>query len=146
MKSQNLFTMTLIISGLALTPVYALRAEHSFRVTQTAERTLSTQIILDLTQRGLEQQSAEALVFALLRQVDETELETLIGQLQEQNIVKPKEVYAYVASLALHKQNMDFSSYDALLGLVMQIQGQAVDEKTCKQLSLIVKSQNKRFT
>ena len=72
-------------------------------------------------------------------------LARIIQDLDRENIVSRKEVLEYLSTKALYKQNLDFHSYDHLVGMVSKIKQKSLDSKTLKQLHTIAKSNKQLF-
>lgn len=145
MKKQNLLTLTLVISGLALSQVMADAVRTTASHSQNINHSVSSSISLLLHNRGLDEDAADELSENFLSEEDETLLAMLMHDLEIQNIVSRKEVLEYLSMAALHKQKIDFHSYDHLLGMVSKIKQEPLDVNTRKQLSHIVKINKQLF-
>jgi len=148
MNKQNFLTLTLIISGLALNPVMAdakVRADMESAPTQTINHSVSSSISTVLYNRGLEEETANELAANLVEEEDEMLLAMLLQTLDVKNIVSHKEVLEHLSTAALHRQTIDFKSYDALVGMVSKIKKCTLDENTLKQLSYLAKINKQLF-
>ena len=145
MHKQNLLTLTLIISGLALNPVMADAVVNSVASTQTINHSLSSTISSILYSRGLEEKTAEELAMGVIDEEDEMFLSLLLQTLDEKNIVSRQEVLEYLSTEALHRRKVDFKSYDTLVGMVSKIKKSVLDENTRKQLTYLAKVNKQLF-
>jgi len=140
MNKQNFITLTLIISGLALNPVMANAVFTTVSYHQNINDTVSSSISSLLYSRGLEKDAADEISEAFVREEDEDLVEGLIEDLEGENIASRKDVLEYLSTKALQKQNVDFHSYDHLVGMVSKITQKSLDSMTLKQLHTIAKS------
>lgn len=145
MNKQNFLTLTLIISGLALNPVIAEELVSTNVTTQTINHSISASISSVLYNRGIEEESADALATAMVDEEDELFLSMLIQTLDAKNIVSRDDFLEYLSTAALHKQKIDLKSYDNLVGMVSKIKQSALDENTLKQLSYLAKVNKQLF-
>ena len=145
MNKQNFITLTLIISGLALNPVMADAVLATVSHSQNINHSVSSSISSLLYNKGLDQDIADEISENLVSEEDEALLAILMQDLDRQNIVSRKEVLEYLSTKALHKQNLDFHSYDHLVGMVSKIKQKSLDSKTLKQLHNIAKSNKQLF-
>ena len=145
MNKQNFITLTLIISGLALNPVMANAVLATVSHSQNINHSVSSSISSLLYSRGLDKDAADEMSENLVSDEDEILLSMLIEDLDRQNIVSRKEVLEYLSTIALHKQKLDFHSYDHLVGMVSNIKQKSLDSKTLKQLHNIAKINKQLF-
>ena len=145
MNKQNLLTLTLIISGLALNPVMAEAVINTVASTQTINHSISSSISTVLYNRGLEEETADELASAMVDEEDEMFLAMLLQTLDAKNIASRIEVLEYLSTAALHRQSIDFKKYDDLVGMVSNIKKRALDENTLKQLSYLAKVTKQLF-
>jgi hypothetical protein len=145
MNKQNLFTLTLIISGLALNPVMADAVANTVASTQTINHSITSSISSILYNRGLEEETADELSSAIVDEEDEMFLAMLLQTLDIKNIASREEVLEYLSTAALHKRNIDFKKYDNLVGMVSNIKKRALNENTLKQLSYLAKVNKQLF-
>jgi hypothetical protein len=139
MNKKNLLTLTLIISGLALNPVAADTIVQHIAQTQNTQQSVRTAITNILYNRGLDEDVAVEISESFLDETDEVLLAMLIQNLENQNIVTKNEVLEYFGTIALHRQKLDISSYDNLIGMVAKIQKKFLDDTTLTKLSKIAK-------
>ena len=145
MNKQNFITLTLIISGLALNPVMADAVLTTVTHSKSINHSVSSSISSLLYNRGLDKDAADEMSENLVSEEDEILLAMLMQKLDRQNIVSRKEVLEYLSTKALHKQNLDFHSYDHLVGMVSKIKQRSLDSKTLKQLQIIATSNKQLF-
>jgi len=145
MNKQNLLTLTLIISGLALNPVMAEAVLNTVPQSQSINHSVSTSISTVLHNRGLDEDVADELASNLVDEEDEMFLAMLLQTLDAKNIAIREEVLEYLSTVALHKQNIDFKKYDNLVGMVSKIKQTSLDDNTLKQLGYIAKINKQLF-
>lgn len=145
MNKQNLLTLTLIISGLALNPVMAEAVLNTVPQSQKINHSVSTSISIVLHNRGLDEEVADELASNLVDEEDEMFLAMLLQTLDAKNIVSREEILEYLSTVALHKQNIDFKKYDNLVGMVSKIKQTSLDDNTLKQLGYIAKINKQLF-
>lgn len=145
MNKQNFITLTLIISGLALNPVMANAVFTTVTYHQNINDSVSSSISSLLYSRGLDKDAADEISENLVSEEDEDLLEGLIQDLDRENIVSRKEVLEYLSTKALHKQNIDFHSYDHLVGMVSKIKQKSLNSETLKQLHNLSKCNKQLF-
>ena len=145
MNKQNLLTLTLIISGLALNPVMAESVLNTVPQSQSINHSVSTSISTVLYNRGLDEEVADELASNLVDEEDEMFLAMLVQTLDAKNIASREEVLEYLSTAALHKQNIDFKKYDNLVGMVSKIKQTSLDDNTLKQLGYIAKINKQLF-
>jgi len=139
MNKHNILTITLIISGLALNPVLANTVQNTLVQSQNTDHTITESISSILYNKGIEEESADEMALTFLSEEDEMLLAIMMQNLEMHNIVTKEEVLTYLSMAALHKQKIDFHSYDNIIGMVSTIKQKPVDESTRIQLSQIVK-------
>jgi hypothetical protein len=145
MNKQNFISLTLIISGLALNPAMANAVLTTVSYSQNINDSVSSSISTLLYSRGLDKDAADEISENLVSEEDEDLVKGLIQDLDREKIVSRKEVLEYLSSKALHKQNLDFHSYDHLVGMVSNIKQRSLDSKTLKQLQNIAASHKQSF-
>ena len=137
MHKQNLLTITLIVTGLALNPVMAESELRTVTKSINVNHTVISSISSILHNRGLDADAADALATSLVSEEDEIFFAMLIEKLEVENIVNKSDVLAYLSDVALHRQTFDFHSYDQLIGMVSKIKKKSLDNNTLAQLRLI---------
>lgn len=138
MNKQNLLSITLIVTGLALNPAVAETVEARVAFKVPVVQSVASEVSELLYARGLDKNAAELMAANVVGE-DEMPLAMLIHNLEMQNIATKDEVLAYLSKAALHKQKLEVHSYDQLLGMVSTIKQKSLDKSTRKQLSQIVK-------
>jgi len=145
MNKKNLLTLTLIISGLALNPVLAESVIENISHTQNTQQSIRSSISNILFNRGLDEDVASEISESFVDESDEMLLAMLMQNLENQNIATKNEVLEYLSTAALHKQKLDFRSYDTLIGMVAKIQKKSLDRTTLNLLSKISKINKQLF-
>ena len=145
MNKQNFITLTLIISGLALSPVIADSEFNRITHSQNINHSVTASISSILYNRGIDEDVADELSTNFVNEEDELFLSMMIQALDDKNIVSREEVLEYLSTAALHKQNIDFKKYDNLIGMVSKIKQQALDTHTLNLLSYIAKINKQLF-
>jgi len=133
-----MFTITLIIAGLSLSPIMAEEIQDITKKQKTIKHTVTSSIANILHKRGLDEEVAQEMAENFLSHEDEILLAVLMQNLEMHEIVTSKEVLEYLSDAALHRQKMDFKSYDHILGMVHKIRQKPLDESTRKYISHIV--------
>jgi len=120
---------------LVLNPVMAETAHHTVIQNQQFNQSVVSKVSTILHKRGLDEDVAEEMAAELVSEEDEILLAIMMETLEMQNIVTKNEVLEYLSHSALHKQELDFKSYDHLVGMVSKIKQTSLDSYTLKQLS-----------
>jgi len=145
MNKQNIITITLIITGLALNPLMAEEVQYTTSKNKTVNQSITSNIAKILHKRGLDEDVADDMATSFVSNEDEILLAMLIHNLETHDIVTKEEVLEYVSNAALHKQKIDFKSYDHILGMVSKIKQKPLDASTRKYLSHLVKINKQLF-
>lgn len=145
MNKQNIITITLIITGLALNPLMAEEIQYTSSQNKTLNQTVTSSIAKILHKRGLDEDVAEDMATNFVSHEDEILLAMFIHNLETHNIVTKEEVLEYLSNAALHKQKIDFKSYDHILGMITKIKQKHLDTETRKYLSHLVKINKQLF-
>lgn len=146
MKRHDFISITLIISGLALNPVMATTAADTVAQSQTNINTVSSSVASILHKRGIDEEAAQELSDNLLEE-DEALLTLMIQNLEDGcSTVSREEILEYLSTVALHRQNIHFDSYDHLISMVSKIKQKALDENTLMQLRSIAKTNSLLLT
>ena len=140
MNRKNLLTITLIISGLALNPVWGESVIEYISYTQNTQHSVRTSISNILFNRGLDEDAALEISESFVDESDEMLLAMLLQNLEKQNIATKEEVLEYLSTVALYKEKVDIKSYDSLVGMVAKIRKKSLSTYTLKKLSEIVKA------
>ncbi len=139
MNKQNIITITLIITGLALNPVMAKEVHYTVSQNKTINQTVTSSVAAILHKRGLDEDVADEMATGFVSEEDEMLLAMLMQNLEMKNIVTKEEVLEYLSNAALHKQKLNFKSYDHLIGMVSKIKQKSLDEGTLAQLNMLAK-------
>ncbi|UPT78546.1 hypothetical protein MN086_05200 [Sulfurovum sp. XGS-02] len=145
MHKQNFITLTLIISGLALNPVMANAVFTTVSYNQSINDSVSSSVSSLLYSRGLDEDAADKISENLISKENDDLLEGLIQDLERENIVSRKEVLEYLTTKALYKENVNFHSYDHLVGMVSKIKQRSLESKTFEQLQKIAQNNKELF-
>lgn len=145
MNKQNIITITLIITGLALNPLIAEEVQYTTSHNKNINQSITSSIAKILHKRGLDEDVADEMATSFVKSEDEILLAMLIQNLETHDIVTKKEVLEYLSNAALHKQNIDFKSYDHILGMVHKIKQKSLDAETRRYISHIVKINKQLF-
>lgn len=138
MNKQNLLSITLIVTGLALNPAMGEIVETRVMHHVPIAHSVTSDVASFLVERGLDEEAAEKMAKSVVGE-NELLLAVLIHNLEIQSIITKDEVLNYLGKAALHKQIPNFKSYDQLLGMVSSIQKKPLEESTRNTLSQIVK-------
>lgn len=146
MNKHNFIGITLVISGLTFNPAMATQIPYVAAQSQTNITTVSSSIATILHKRGIDEEVAHELTGKLLEE-DEELLALMIQNLEEGcNSVSREEILEHLSTIALHRQNVHFDSYDHLVGMVSKIKQKALDENTLMQLHSIAKTNSLLLT
>jgi hypothetical protein len=139
MDKRNFISVTLLISALALNPLIATELNINNLSTQRQINTVTNSIASLLYNRGLDEDVAHNLSRELVDDKDEL-FEAMINNIVNiyQDITH-EEILEHLSTLALHRQNIDFASYDHLVHMVTKIKSKALSQTELKQLSTVSK-------
>ena len=118
MQNKNLLVLSLIISGMSLTPVIAEYPQTPTKQSQKSQRSLSQGLTTLLFHRGLEKRAAEKKVKAWMNADDEALLEALMARLEAQDIASSEAMMRYFSMAALHDEKIDFKSAETYLSML----------------------------
>ena len=145
MNKQNIITITLVMTGLALNPIMAEEQHYKVLQNKIVKKTVTSSIAKILHKRGLDEDVADEIAINFVSDEDEILLAMLLHQLELHNIVSKEEVLEFLSHAALHKKRLDFKSYDHMIGMGCKIKQEALDKHTLKQLHSIVKINKELF-
>lgn len=145
MNKNNFLSVTLIISGLALNPLFADSVQKNISYTKSTHSNLASKISLHLFSKGIEKDTADNLAYAVISESNEIMLSVIMEELEMKHIVKQDDVLAFLSSAALHKEKVDFTLYDNLVGMVTRITKKPLDKYTSTELNKIVKVSKQLF-
>ena len=139
MDKRNFISVTLLISALAFNPLIASELIINKPSTQRQVNTVSNSIASILYKRGLDADVAHDLSKELVDDNDEL-LEAMINNIVNiYHDITQEEIFEHLSTLALHRQNIDLSSYDHLVNMVTKIKSKALSQMELKQLSTVSK-------
>lgn len=138
-KQNNILTLSLIITGLAINPAMGNTVERRAGYTQINHLSLASRIATILYNRGLDEDAASAVASEFANEEDEKMLSLLLQNLERHNIATQEEVLTYLSQQALHKHPFDPKSYDQLIGMVEKIRKKPLNSETRTKLSAIAK-------
>ncbi|MDM5271548.1 hypothetical protein PGH07_05125 [Sulfurovum sp. zt1-1] len=145
MNKQNFITITLIITGLALNPLMGETVENRIGYSKVNHSSIISSIAKILLNRGLEEDAAKLIASELIDEEDGVLLSMMINSLENHDIVTKDEVLSYLSQAALHKQKLDFKSYDQLIGMVEKIKQKPIDDITRHKLRELAKVNQQLF-
>lgn len=145
MNSKNFITLTIIISGLVLNPLYAEKISDTIVQEKSIDKSLKSSISLALSKRGIEKEVALKLAKNLVNENDNIVLTMLIKNLEEKMIISSQEVVDFLSKKALKKESINFQNYDFLVGMISQIKKEPLDKNTLQILSEISKQNQQDF-
>ena len=127
MDKKHFITVSLLLSALAFNPLIANELYLNQVSSQRQINSISSQIASILYNRGLDEEVSYELSQGL---IDDNELfEAMLNNLlnHHDNLVAD-EVFEYLGTVALHKQNIDLASYDHLVNMLSKIKGTTLTE------------------
>lgn len=145
MNSKNFITLTIIISGLVLNPLYAEKISDTIVQEKSIDKSLKSSMSLALFKRGIEKEVALKLAKNLVNENDNIVLTMLIKNLEEKMIISSQEVVDFLSKKALKKESINFQNYDFLVGMISQIKKEPLDKNTLQILSEISKQNQQDF-
>lgn len=138
MENQNFLKVTLLISALAFNPLSAVEINISNASSQRQINSVSGNIASILHQRGLDEDVSHAFAQDLVE--DEAVFTAMLSNfLTHYPEISHEEVFEHLSTMALHRQNIQFDSYDHLVSMVSKIQGKTLSESARDQLRSISK-------
>ena len=138
MENRNFLTVTLLVSALAFNPLSATEIETYETNSQRQINTASTHIASFLHKKGLDEDVSHALSKDLVE--DEALFTAMLTNfLIHYPDISQKEVFEHLSTMALHRQNIQFDSYDHLVNMASKIQGKVLNSNALNQLRAISK-------
>jgi len=136
MDKKHFITVSLLLSALAFNPLVANELYLNQISSQRQVNTISSQVASLLYSRGLDEEVAHELSEGL---VDDNELfEAMLSNLlNHYPDITTDALFEHLSTVALHRQNIDLSSYDHLLNMVSKIKGTTLTDNELKSLSHI---------
>jgi len=138
MDKKHFITVSLLLSALAFNPLVANELYLNQISSQRQVNTISSQVASLLYSRGLDEEVADELSEGL---VDDNELfEAMLSNLlNHYPDITTDALFEHLSTVALHRQNIDLSSYDHLLNMVSKIKGTTLTKNELQSLSHISK-------
>jgi len=131
---KNLITLTAFVGSLILTPVMATTLQSTKKIKRNS---ISSNISSTLHKRGLDEESAQRITESFIG--DDEELFAIMLRNLENgcSILSKNEIINYLSDSALHKKQINFSSYGSLIGMVQKIKKHQIDPHTKRALENI---------
>ncbi len=138
MENRNLLSVTLLVSALAFNPLSAVEINITDVSSQRQINAVSNTISSILHQRGLDEDVSHTLSQDLVK--DEALFTAMLGNfLTHYPEISHKEVFDYLSTAALHRQTIQFDSYDHLVNMAANIHGHSLNASALKQLRTVSK-------
>ena len=138
MENQNFLKVTLLISALAFNPLSVIEINTSNISSQKQINSVSGNIASILHKRGLDEDVSHTFSQDLVE--DEALFTAMLHNfLIHYPDISHEEVFEHLSTMALHRQNIQFDSYDHLVHMASKIQRKTLDEKALDQLRSISK-------
>ena len=136
MENRNFLTVTLLVSALAFNPLSAIEINTYETNSQRQINSVSSNIASILHKRGLDEDVSHAFSQDLVE--NEALFTAMLGNfLMHYPDIGQEEVFEHLSTAALHRQNIQFDSYDHLVNMASKIQGKVLNEKALDQLRSI---------
>jgi len=136
MENRNFLTVTLLVSALAFNPLSATEINIYETNSQRQINSVSNTIASILHKRGLDEDVAHAFSQDLVE--NEAVFSAMLSNfLKHYPDIRQEEVFEHLSTAALHRQNIQFDSYDHLVNMASKIQGKVLNEKALDQLRSI---------
>ena len=122
MEKRHFITVSLLVTALAANPLFANRLNTSNPSSLRQANILTSQITSSLHKRGIDEDAANEI--SKIFTDGEENLDAKINNLLEvyQNI-SHEELLEHISIAALHRQKINFDSYDNLISMVSKIKG-----------------------
>ncbi len=138
MENQNFLKVTLLISALAFNPLSAIEINTSNTSSQRQLNSVAGTIASILHQRGLDEDVSHAFAQDLVE--DEAAFTAMLSNfLTHYPDIGHEEVFEHLSTMALHRQHIQFDSYDHLVSMASKIQGKVLNARARDQLRSISK-------
>ena len=138
MDRRNLISVTLLVTALALNPLFAQHNVNSS--TLIKENRVTSKIASILHKRGLDEDAAKEISENFVSEDEELFALMLNNLLHGCDDLKKEEVLEYLSSAALHRQSTDLESYAQLVNMVSKIKRKKLDSKILEQLKVVAQS------
>lgn len=138
MENRNFLTVTLLVSALAFTPLSATEIDIYRTNSQKQINSVSANIASILHKKGLDEDVSHAFSRELVE--DEALFSAMLGNfLIHYPDISHEEVLEHLSTVALHRQNIQFDSYDHLVSMASKIQGKVLNAGALGRLRTISK-------
>lgn len=138
MENRNFLTVTLLVSALAFNPLSATEIDTYETNSQRQINSVSGNIAAILHKKGLDEDVSH--VFSQDLVENEALFTTMLGNfLLLYPDISQEEVLEHLSTVALHRQNIQFDSYDHLVSMASKIQGKVLNTSALDQLRSISK-------
>jgi len=138
MENRNFLTVTLLVSALAFNPLSAAEINTYETNSQRQINSVSSNIASILHKRGLDEDVSHAFSQDIVG--NEALFTAMLSNLLiHYPDISHEEVFEHLSTAALHRQNIQFDSYDHLVSMASKIQGKVLNEKALDQLRTISK-------
>lgn len=136
MENRNLLRVTLLVSALAFNPLSATEVNIANVSSQRQFSSIANTIASILHKRGLDEDVSHAFSQDLVE--NEALFTAMLSNfLNHYPDISQEEVFEHLSTAALHRQNIQFDSYDHLVNMASKIQGKVLNEKALDQLRSI---------
>jgi len=136
MENRNFLTVTLLVSALAFNPLSAIEINTYETNSQRQINSVSSNIASILHKRGLDEDVSHAFSQDLVE--NEALFTAMLSNfLTHYPEISQEKVFEHLSTAALHRQNIQFDSYDHLVNMASKIQGKVLNEKALDQLRSI---------
>ena len=121
MDKRSFITVSILVSALAFNPLLA--TELNTTLTNSTQRqilSVSNHIASVLYKRGLDEEAAEELSSKMIE--DDILFEAMLNNLMDHySDINREDVFEELATMALHRQEIDLSVYDHLVSLLGKV-------------------------
>ena len=138
MDRRNLISVTLLVTALALNPLFAQHNVNSSILIK--ENRVTSKIASILHKRGLDEDAAKEISEKFVSEDEELFALMLNNLLHGCDDLKKEEVLEYLSSAALHRQSTDLDSYAQLVNMVSKIKRKKLDSEILDQLKVVAQS------
>ena len=138
MQNKNLLVLSLIISGISLSPVMAEYPQVPTQQSQKSQHSLSQGLTTLLYKRGLEKNAAKKRVKALLSAEDEALLAQIMHRLEAHDLASSEAMMRYFSMAALHQEKLDFKSEETYRSMLSLLNPKASTQKLQESLRTLL--------
>lgn len=138
MDRGNLISVTLLVTALALNPLFA---QHNINTsTLLQENRVTSKIASILHKRGLDEEAAKEISEKLINEDEELFALMMNNLLHVCEELHQDEILEYLSNAALHRQNVNLDSYSQLVSMISKIKERQLDESILKQIRAVAQS------